>query len=290
MKRIPVVVSKKDDLATDPNFQSIHNYFELGWEMGASRIDCLQLFATNQITPELHEVVTLRDRQFLYSKLLPTVAWEDWSKERGITDASRLPSDIIDLTNFYANTAGVRWEIYHGGHLGHYIFEDQVRNWYDWFDAPPVNGEAKEPYFLCCWRYRNQHHRERNTPDATARSIHEFLLKRAAKVYVVGIGSEPLCDGQRIVHVSLPMFCALCVQPNCRGVIGAMTGTMQFAAIACRSRIAAYQHNPQEPVNTMDHPVVLGECVNFHRNKRLIRYEPVTPIHQFLQELNLFLS
>jgi hypothetical protein len=285
-----VIVSKLDKLPHPDNFESIHNYFELGWEMGASRIDCLHLIATGQIEPKTHTVVTLNGREFLYRTLMPVARWEDWAAERGIVDASRLPKEgILDLTNFYASTASVDWSVFHGGPQERYRHEDLVRPLYDRFEAPDVTGMAAAPFFLCCWRYRNSHHRERNTPKATAVAIHDLLLKKGGVVYVVGVGAEDLCDGRRVVHVPLPTFCALAKHPNCRAAVGAMTGTMQFAAIICRSKIVVYQHNRQEPVNTQNHPVVLGECVNFHRNKRLIQYEPVVPLPIFLQRLDKFL-
>lgn len=289
--RTCVIVSKRDNLATDPNFQTIHNYFELGWEMGASRIDCLHLFASGKIRPETHAIVTLRDRMFLYSTLMPVLAYEDWAKERRVTDASNLPkSRTMDLTHFYASTAAVRWEVFHYGPERRYRYEEMVRNLYDHFQAPGISDLTDQPYFVCCWRYRNSHHAERNTPESTARTLHQLLLNHAPRIYVVGLGAEGLCNGKEIVHVDLPRFCALVRQPNCRAVVGAMTGTMQFAAIACRSKVAVYQHNPQEPVNVANHPVVLGECVNFHRNKRLIRYEPQTHLASYMPELEHFIT
>lgn len=287
---IYVIVSKSDRLARSDNFESIHNYFELGWEVATTRLDCLYLIATGQINPETHTVVTLNGREFLYRTLMPVEGWEDWAAERGIVDASLLPSEgIVNLTYFCTSTGSADWSVFHGGPEGRYKYEDLVRPLYDRFEAPDVSGLAAVPFFLCCWRYRNTHHRERNTPKATALAIQELLLKKGGPVYVVGLGAEDLCDGRRAVHVPLPTFCALAKHPNCRAVVGAMTGTMQFAGIICRSKIVVYQHNAQQPVNTENHPVVLGECVNFHRNKRVVQYEPVVPLPIFLQRLDKFL-
>lgn len=282
-----VLCSKRDNLGTHGNWQSLHNYFELGWEMGATLIDCKHLIASGQIKPETHTVVTLRDRMFLYSSLMPVMAFEDFAIQRNIRDASRIQfPDVLDLTQTYARTSWIDTNVYHGNG-GRYIHTDLVKPLYDEFTHPDVSGLAAEPFYLCCWRYRHNHSSDRNTPAATAMAFHSHLTRKGAKVYVVGLDTQHLCDGKTSLQVDLPTFCALAKHPNCLAVTGAMTGTMQFAAVICRSVVAVYQHNDKVPeANEVNHPVVFGECVNFHNNKRLLRYEPRTPIQTFFGELD----
>lgn len=285
-----VLCSKRDNLGGGGNWQSLHNYFELGWEMGATLIDCKYLIASGQIRPETHTVVTLKGREFLYSSLMPVMPFEDFASERKIHDASRIHfPDVLDLTFQYARTSWIDTNVYHGN-KGRYIHTEQVAPLYDQFDHPDVSQLAAEPFFLCCWRYRHNHSSERNTPVGTAMQFHSHL-GRQAKVYVVGLDTEHLCDGKTSIHVDLPTFCALAKHPNCLAVTGAMTGTMQFAAIICRSVVAVYQHNDKVPeANEVNHPVVFGDCVNFHNNRRILRYEPRTPVKDFLVELDALLA
>ena len=284
-----IICSKKDNLGSHPDWQSLHNHFELGWEVAATHIDAKYLFATKAITPQNDVIVSLSGREFLYSKLMPVMSYEEFARQRKITDASRVKElpDVNDLTHVYACTSWINTDIYHGGPEKRYKYEALVKDLYGVMDTPPVDHLAADPFYLCCWRYRNNHSTGRNTPPDTAAAIHAHLLKQTKFVYVVGLGAEPLCDGQRVIHIDLPTFAALASHANCKAVVGAMTGTMQLGAILCKTCVGVYQHNDKVPeANEVNHPVVFGECVNFNRNKRCLFYQPRTPVNEFLAHLD----
>ena len=63
-----IVCSKADNLGNQPNYRSLTNYFELGWEVAATHIDAKYLFAIKEITPQTKakmlpaDVATLREK------------------------------------------------------------------------------------------------------------------------------------------------------------------------------------------------------------------------------------
>lgn len=281
------ITSKKDSLGM-PTWQSPWNYFELGWEVSTTHLDAKALIASGQFNASRDRIVTLAGREFLYTKLARTCTWEMWAEQHGVRDSEVL-RDCVDLTYEYTKTAQPT-AVYYAGSEKRYHYENQIRNLIVSLDTPDVAALGREPFALCCWRYRGNHIPTRNTSEKTALPVQKFLLERFYRAYVVGNGAEPLCDGKSVVHVDLPTYAGLCMNPNCQLVTGAMTGTMQLAAIITKARLAVYQHNAQEPCNTSNHPAVMGECVNLMRNTRRVWYQPVTPLAQFLKELELFIE
>ena len=278
-----ILCSKRDNIKTF-GWQSLHNYFELGWEMAATHLDAKHLIATGQTTDE-DVIVTLEGREFLYQTLIKTMPYEKFAEERGIHDASRIQfDDVLDLTYHYARTSWIDTDIYHGGPNKTYLYPEDLPLILD-MNVPEVPDIDR--YAVACWRYRHNHSADRNTPADHAREINDWLVKKYGKVFVVGHETENLCNGDTIVHVDLPTFAGLARDPRCQMVLGAMTGTLQLAAIICSTRVVAYQHNPRVPdANDVNHPVVFGECVNLRHNKRRHFYAPQTPVSELLPELD----
>lgn len=280
------IVSKKDNLGTS-HTQSLHNYFELGWEVTTTHFDAKYLLASGHIDPEKDVVVTLGGREFLYSKLMKVMPWESYAAQFEIKDARKAAvNGAVDLTNFYASTASPDTRIYHFGKEKRYQHEHIIRPYIVAMDTPPVTQLAQHPFALCCWRYRNNHVVTRNTSPEIGQTVTDHLKKKFGRVYIVGLESERFCDGTRAVHVDLPTFAALCLNDNCKVVAGAMTGTMQLAAVLCKCLLAVYQHNSKEPCNESNHPCVMGECVNIFRNKRFVSYAPETSLPEYLKKLD----
>lgn len=279
-----IVASTADNRINRPNWCSLHSHFELGWEVTCAHLDVKHLIATRQINPVNDTVVTLRGREFLYSGLIKTKPWEDFAAERNITDASNFFfDDTWNVCKPYADTSHFDPQIYHHGPEKRYKYEVEDRHLIFNLDTPPVDILANAPFALVCWRYRPTHATDRNSSPETIRAINNELLKKFGRIYLVGHNMEEFCDGNRICHVSLSQFAGLSKRDNCKAVVGAMTGTMQLAAMLTRGKVVVLQHNAFVPNdNECNHPAVLGECLNFNRNERHAFYQPTTPLPQFL--------
>lgn len=270
-------------------YESLFTAFELGWEVTTTHLLAKHMFAAGLATPETHFIVTLAGREFLYGDL-PVMTWQDFHTRTGYDPRRNISGSVIDLAYQFAawDVDGCAHKVFHGAPWLGYRFasdadfvRERIRT------KLPANHEPFEDFAVACWRYRDGHHAVRNTPKEVADSINAALVARGLRVYVVGLGCEPLCNGATIIHATLPEMAWLVQQENCRRIVGAMTGTTQLAALISSAPVLVYQHNPRQPVNCQNHPAVLGECVNLFGGTRAVWFADETPVADFIAELGI---
>ena len=266
-------------------WQSLFTSFELGWEVTTTHLLAKRMFIAGIAKRETHCVVTLAGREFLYSDICEVISWQKFLGATNYDALRTCAPNVIDLARRFAmRDIQGSFKIFNGSPAFRYRFESDFWEVSDTLEGQKVADAEEKPFAVACWRYRDGHFECRNTPREVADRINDSLVSRGLRVYVVGLGCESLCNGDTIRHCTLPEMAWLVKRPNCKAVVGAMTGTTQLAALLTAAPVSVYQHNPRQPVNCQNHPAVLGNCVNFRRNMRRVWFADETPVEDFISE------
>ena len=266
-------------------WQSLFTSFELGWEVTTTHLLAKRMFFAGIATKDTHCVVTLAGREFLYEGLCNVIPWQRFYEATKYDAIASVAPNVIDLARRFAmrDIKGSE-KVFNGSPFFGYRWADDRDKIRDSITTEPV-ADAPSRFAVACWRYRDGHYECRNTPREVADRINARLVEKFGRVYVVGLGCEPLCNGDTIRFCALPQMAWLVQQDACHQIVGAMTGTTQLAATISTAPVHVYQHNPRQPVNVQNHPAVLGSCANLYSGVRRVWFADETPVEDFIAAL-----
>jgi hypothetical protein len=262
-------------------------YFELGWEVTTTYLQIVHGRGTGLFT-DFDIVVTATGREFLYRSSFSTVI--TYSEFRQLDSA---PARVLDL---------VRWtsDLYSGDT---WLRKLRIRSLYlRWFHvwryriryrrfrtglpmaAPPLDAfRVEDPFFCVCIRFRD-HQPQRNLSKEYLESLLDALSD--TRCYLVGFGAESLIRHPSHRVCTLAEFAALVRLPNCKAVIGTMSGPMQLAQMIHANRLAVIDLDDHYRLWGHLLPSVLSDLCNFPGvTHSVYNYRP--SVEQLLADLSL---
>jgi len=245
---------------------SLSEYWELGWEIGGSRIILLKDLLDQKISKD-STIVTLKDRMFLYDNIFPNVkAYED-----------KVDNTIWDTR--YCDYNFIEPKLRDIEHNPNYKTPEMI-------NLIKKTGEVKNmdsEYYVIHYRQR-PHGGDRNIDNEAYRLLISSLDKKGIKYIVYGKNSKNLLENRPLQETSLSDANAFLKGINCLGLIGPVSGGSMIALLSCNSNhhIIDSSHIMSH-MNTKTHPLYHGNGANFSDGK--IHY--YNNIKKFLETNNL---
>lgn len=209
------IVGKKireGTLQDDTPGGKLAEYFELGWEYVGTHFHIKHLHSNKMLQPD-DVIVTLRDRMFMYQGFWPNVmAYEDFvnmEKNGSIVDVC---GDVDSRASYYLNCSL--------SYMQSPKVVELIKNIY-YKDVSHFN--TTDPYCCLHIRYRGwaQH---RNNPAEFWHKIIDAIKQTGLNIYIFGKEAASFTDGVKIFHVNLDEYASLLHNPNCKFLIGGMSG------------------------------------------------------------------
>lgn len=224
-------------LATDNDANFMH-YTELGWECTVGRLWLVHNLCQGKIGPS-DEVVTLKDRMFMYSKLCKVRAFSPDLQGFAVSpfDYGTFLSDL-----HVANGVFVPWR-----------WPEEIPKILD-FDFEPVDPT---PCIVINHRVRN-HSADRNFSKEQTRDLVTVAISLGLKPYICGRYAESV-DARAEYIPRLQTVASLIHHPNCRAFV-ASGGPSLMAQQCCRNKLVFI--NTCGNLNNF-HPLYLSPYLNF---------------------------
>jgi hypothetical protein len=259
---------KKGTIGNDSSDLSV--YFELGWEVVGSRIDIINLLASENIDTNNTTLVTTQDRKFMYSKFFDkTISYEDFLNVKTTNDVIEdwTISRNFRFLNAYNNFVDLDSKKYL-----HYDRDyDLIFNGYDIQNSTFNNQEEKFVVLALRYREHNSHKNAYNNLfEELVRKIKSNITKN---IFVVGYGSESFCNQNDCVYIDkLVDYVSLIKDKNCVTLISQSTGTLCLALTSSETHIQLIDHTRCSELNG-DNAVLGGRCVHFFSNGISVHYD-----------------
>lgn len=245
---------------TKDNIGSTEKYTELGWELMVTRLAFIRDLNLG-LWNKNDTVVTLSDRKFLYSKLCNVISTSDFNPQNIDTVFSY--ADNADFVDYVKMTKTL--EELHGSYVKGLI--NQYKHISDKPQILAVDYEdveskfnIKENFVGVLVRTRNWCP-ERNTDENEAKNIINNLLSMYKKVFIFGLGSKHLADGERVIYLdTLREWASIMHSKFCDCIIGVGSGGSMICQICCNSTLVLIPNGG--PV-CQRHPLYYSSCVSF---------------------------
>lgn len=246
---------------------NLMRYTELGWELVGTRLEVIKMLQQGEISINDTTIVTLEDRKFLYTKIFKNViSYAEFKKvctdQDVINDIAydkmykTQSLDFLDGRKFVSGEKEYKYDKY----KRFYTDYDLIVN-FDFVDTSGLHNN--EEYYCVCLRYRS-HTPKRNSPEAFWKKLLAEISKTGRKIFVVGRGSESMCDNSKIVYIDkLSVYASLINNKLCQATIGSPTGTMLLGAFCCRNKIITVDHSRCLISDEENNAVYGGHCVRF---------------------------
>jgi len=259
---------KKGTIGNDSSDLSV--YFELGWEVVGSRIDIINLLASENIDTNNTTLVTTQDRKFMYSKFFDkTISYEDFLNVKTTNDVIE---DWTISRNFRFLKAYNNFVDLDSKKYLHYDRDyDLIFNGYDIQNSTFNNQEEKFVVLALRYREHNSHKNAYNNLfEELVRKIKSNITKN---IFVVGYGSESFCNQNDCVYIDkLVDYVSLIKDKNCVTLISQSTGTLCLALTSSETHIQLIDHTRCSELNG-DNAVLGGRCVHFFSNGISVHYD-----------------
>jgi hypothetical protein len=246
------VVGKKTlegTLNSDSKGGLLNEYFELGWEYAVSHIHIKRMYA-NGLLQDGDTIVTLRDRMFLYQGFWNRViAYEDFTN-LSVSDYVK----IVDLCEqIQKNPTSFLPPL---DPNGRYAYWDQMKDLILNVKYENIaNFNTEEPYCCIHIRYRGWA-THRNVEEDFWHNLIQTVANFGLNVYLFGKEASKFVLDDRVKHVNLPEYASLLNNPNCKFVVGGMSGgtlvAQTFAHNKCTQYVIISDHQTLREFHTND--------------------------------------
>lgn len=231
----------------DRDTDSLEKYWELGWEIGASRIAIIKKLLNKQITNDETTIVTLKDRMFMYESIFNNViSYEEFIKMDH--------SEMEIITSLTEHDYIIENHMYPVD-----MSDNKLINMILDTKKEVVNHNLDKPFFMI-------HYRER--PWCSYRNIiYNDYIKIIEKIknlgfdfFVYGKNSELIGKKYNKKELTLSEANTYLSHNNCVGVIGPLSGGTMISVLSCKKTHHILDVGFQ---NRNDHPLYHGIATNF---------------------------
>jgi hypothetical protein len=243
------IVGKSENFTAtkEKDTDSLEKYWELGWEIGVSRVAIIQKLLNNEISNEDTTVVTLKDRMFMYQSIFKNViSYEDFINLNH--------SDIEIVTSLSEHDYMIENHMYPVDMSNTKLIEKILDT-----KKEVITENLSKPFFMI-------HYRER--PWCNYRNIsHDDYIRIIEKInslgfdfFVYGKNSESIGKKYNKKELTLSEANTYLSHDNCVGVIGPLSGGTMISVLSCKKTHHVLDVGFQ---NRNDHPLYHGIATNF---------------------------
>jgi hypothetical protein len=243
------------------------HYTELGWELMVTRLAFIRDLNLG-IWNKDDTVVTLSDRKFLYSKLCNVVSTSDFNSEPNDTVFHYSDgADFIDYVKMVKTLEDLHGKYMKGltNNYQHISDKPQILD-IDYEDVE-TKYNIKDSFVGMLVRTRGWCP-ERNTNENEAKEMLNKLLTMYKKVFIFGLGSKHLADGERIIYLdTLREWASVMHSKFCDFIIGVGSGGSMICQLCCNSALLLI---PNGGPICQRHPLFYSSSVTFSNLKILL--------------------
>jgi hypothetical protein len=246
-------------------------YFELGWEVVGSRLDAIKLLKTGEISNDDTTIVTVDDRQFMYSSIFKNVmSWDDFvRKPKDESDSIEDWTQIRQFSFLNLNGSFEFWEnrdarFESNSRYSRYEQDyDEIVNGFTKNDLALADIGENEQYYVACLRFRD-HSEVRSSPVEWWKSLLNRIIEKAGrKIFLVGHGAEVFANNDSMKYIEkLQDYVTLIQDVRCKAVVAQSTGTCGLAFSASKVPVHWIDHTDCS-IHQQNNPVIGGVCAMF---------------------------
>jgi hypothetical protein len=257
------------DLQTGP----LENYYELGWEVISTHLLAKRFINLKKLDPNNDVVVTCKGREFLYSKQIKTICWQEFEKIRRTEVVEQYDSIEYFLETIFQETKDFH-DLYVTNSKPEYRYFKEDFNLITNLDFNTSIIPSNK--FICFNRRIRKHREQLNMSDEYSINLIKKLQEEyKLPIYITGFHNDIFKQLNNIHLVNLQDWCTLLNSENCLFSIQNQTGTANLTQICGKSGLVNVILD-MEGAHFMPiyangrRPDVLGKSVNFKKIKNLI--------------------
>lgn len=237
---------------------SLNTYFELGWELVTTHLDAKYLLYKNKISNN-DTIITCSGREFLYEGLFNyIITWKDYKQNRKGDEINLVDLRIKSISSKNMNMS-LFWD---KGNMRCPECDIDINLIKNIKFADINKHDTKNKY--CCFVYRQRDHcPDRNLSTSYISELLNHIGNLNYKIFIVGYGSESLCDSINRVNVNLQEFATLINNPNCIFVLSTLTGPPHLTYFVGHNKLNNIIIDLYNSRTLDDHSVNMGNNVNF---------------------------
>lgn len=237
---------------------NLNVYYELGWEVTFTNILSKTLLNEGKLSSD-DIIVTKNDRSFFYSKLFKNVI--DWHEFKTIKTTS--DDEIYVLPKNIENWDEIEPRV-----------DPKIVCEFDLINDIEKQYNIDSSFGIYCIRLRDWCD-WRNSDLSIARSvITKFCNELNIKMFIVGQNAEKMADELNVNHVSLREYASLLNSKYCKFCISPMSGIIQIANFCGHDNLYnfIFDHNGERGPSLTNHPLFMGDNVNYKNTKNIFLY------------------
>lgn len=260
------------DMQTGP----LENYYELGWEVISTHLLAKRFINLKKLNPEEDVVVTCKGREFLYSKQIKTICWQEFEKIKKSKVVEQYDSIEYFLNTIFQETKDFHQLYFTDGKPKYRYFNEDFNLITDLDFNTSIIPSNK---FICFNRRIRKHREQLNMPDDYSLKLVKALQQEyKLPVYITGFHNDIFKQLKDVHLVDLRDWCTLLNSENCLFSIQNQTGTANLTQICGKQGLINVILDMEGahfmPIYTNGRrPDVLGKSVNFKKVKNLIFYQ-----------------
>lgn len=263
---------KKGDYENDSH--SLHEYFELGWEVATTHLDTKFSLFNNKFNKS-DIIVTHSGREFFYENLFDKViTWNEFEK---INTNQDIIIDMVENTLnyfFHSNQLIDKSLIWTDEKI-----DDSILYSFNYSDLNPNNK------FVCLVYRKRKHDLQRNINDDYFNGIINYVKSRGLDIYIVGYGAEKFADNEHVFYVDLRDWATLINNEKCELIITTMTGPTNLINFCGQPKTNVFIIDITSSRNANSR-IVMGDCLNFRKmNYNFLPYKNINSLIEKIEKI-----
>lgn len=233
-------------------------YFELGWEIVTTHLDAKRLLHRNKINKD-DTIVTCSGREFLYSGAFNNITtWNEYKKNRRFDELNLVEKRVsaIGRKNY---DKSLFWD---NGDMACEKCDIDINLIKNIKLTDISKYDISNKY--CCFVYRKRDHcSNRNLPENYINELLNHILNLNYKIFIVGYGSQILCDDKNKIQVNLQEFATLINNQNCKFVLSTLTGPPHLTYFTGHNKLNNIIIDLHSSRHKDNFSVAMGNNINF---------------------------